>query len=97
LEICSAGIVEGEKERTDAVPAEWRQTLDRRSEERIGQLDQDAGAVAGVCIGSGGAAVLEVREGRERPPDRLVGGLAVEPRDERHPARIVLVGRVVEA
>ena len=97
FELGPARLVEGEKERTDAVPAGGRQALDRRSEERIGQLDQDSGAVAGVCIGPRGAAVLEVRERRQGPADRLVGGLAVEARDERHPAGIVLVGRVVEA
>jgi hypothetical protein len=41
--------------------------------------------------------MLQVRERSESPADRLVGGLTVESRDERHPARIVLVGRVVEA
>ena len=97
FELCPARLVEGEEERTDAVPAGGGQALDRRSEERIGQLDQDSGAVAGICIGPRGAAMLEVRERSQGPADRFVGGLPIQPRDERHPAGIVLVGRVVEA
>jgi hypothetical protein len=41
--------------------------------------------------------VLEVAQGRERPLDHLVDRLAVEARDERDAAPIVLVGRVIEA
>jgi hypothetical protein len=41
--------------------------------------------------------MLEVRERSQCSADRFVGGLPVEARDERHPAGIVLVGRVVEA
>jgi hypothetical protein len=97
LELDSASLVVGEEERTDAVSAGGGEALDRRSEERIGQLDQDSGAVAGFCIGAGGAAVLEVRESGERPPDRLVTGPGVEARDEGNATGIVLVGLVVEA
>ena len=58
--------------------------------------EQDPGAVAGVGVGAGGAAMREVRERGERSHDGLVRGLAVEPRDERDAAGVVLVGRVVE-
>ena len=34
-----------------------------RAQERVGDLEQDAGAVAGVRLGAGGAAVVEVAQG----------------------------------
>ena len=42
------------------------------AEEPIGRLDEDAGAVAGVRIGSAGAAVFEVDEEVEGRSDYLV-------------------------
>ena len=48
-------------------------------------------------VGALGAAVLEVGERGQRAHDRLVARDAVEARDERDAAGIVLVGRVVEA
>ncbi len=41
--------------------------------------------------------MLHVLEGAERLLDYRVGGLAPELRDERDPARVMLVGGVVEA
>ena len=67
------------------------------AEELVGKLDQDAGAIAGVGVGPSGAAVLEEVERRDRALDHLVDRLAVEARQARYAAPIVLVGRVVEA
>ena len=41
-------------------------------QEVVGQLDQDAGAVAGVRVGALGAPVLEVLERPQRSRDHLV-------------------------
>jgi hypothetical protein len=41
--------------------------------------------------------VLQVLECPERPLQRLVPGYSVEPGDERHPARVVLVVGGIEA
>src|SRR5205085_3301024 len=86
------------EEDADAVGAGRRQGIaELGAEERIGDLDEDAGPVTGLGIRAGGAAVLEVRERGERADDRLVRGCAVEPGDERDAAGVMLVGRVVEA
>ena len=61
-----------------------------------GSCMQHARAVARVRVGAGRAPVLEVLQGGDRPPDRLVRGLAAQPRDERDAARVVLVLRVVQ-
>ena len=62
----------------------------------MGELDQDARAVAGVRVRSRGAAVLEEVQGRDAALDHLVDRLAVEPRKAGDATPIVLVGRVVE-
>ena len=85
-------------EDADAVAAGRRQLdPDRGAHERVGDLDQDAGAVAGVRIRALGAAVLEVLERVERLLDDGMGRLAPQLRDERDAARVMLVGGVVEA
>ncbi len=83
----------------DAVPSRPREldAGDRRAQERVRDLEQDAGAVAGVRIGTLGAAVLEVLERVERLLDHRVACLAVELCDQRDAARIVFVCGVVEA
>ena len=40
--------------------------VDDRAEELVRDLDQDAGAVAGVRLGAAGAAVLEAEQRGER-------------------------------
>ncbi len=67
-----------------------------RAEELVGELDQDARAVAGVRVRSRGSAVLEQVQGRDAALDHLVDRLAVEARKARDATPIVLVGRVVE-
>ncbi len=97
LELSGARLVTGQEADADSVLARRRQLLgEDRPEERIGKLEQHPGAVAGVRVGAGGAAVLEVCEREERPLDRLVRRLTVQPRHARDAARVVLVRRVVE-
>ena len=78
-------------------PAGGRLGADQAAQQLVGELEQHARAVAGVRVGARRAAVLEVLEGGDRPLDRLVAGVAAQPRDERDAAGIVLVRRVVEA
>ncbi len=63
-----------------------------RADQRLGELEQDAGAVAGRRVGPGRAAMLEIVEGAQRHLDGLVGGLAIEARDRGHPTAVVLGG-----
>ena len=63
----------------------------------VGELEQDARAVARVGVGALGAAVLEVLERPQRARDHLVRGGRAEARDERDAAGVVLVARVVQA
>ena len=82
----------------DAVAAERRQ-LDARhraAHERVGDLQQDARPVAGVGVGSLGAAVLHVCQRLERLVDDGVRALAPQLRDERDAAGVMLVAWVVE-
>ena len=76
----------------DAVAPGARQ-LDARggaAEERIGDLQQDSGAVTGVRIGALGAAMLQVAERLEALLDDCVRGLAPELGDQRDAACVVL-------
>ncbi len=65
--------------------------------EAIGNLDQDAGAVAGVDLGAGRAPVLEVAQAVEAHADDLMAAPAVHVHDESHPARVVLELGAIEA
>ena len=71
--------------------------VDDLAEERVRDLQQDAGAVAGVRLGAGRAAVLEVAQRGDRLGDDVVAGLAGQGGDERDTAGVVLVESVVEA
>jgi hypothetical protein len=63
----------------------------------VGQLHEDAGAVARIRVGALGAAVLQVLERPQRTRDHLMGGGRAQARHEGNTASIVLVGRVVQA
>jgi hypothetical protein len=65
--------------------------------QRIGHLDQDAGAVAHQRIGPHRAAVVEVLQDLERVADDGVALLAPDVGHEADPAGVVLVRRVVQA
>ena len=57
--------VERQEREADAVGARRRQgEVDDGPEEAVGDLEQDAGAVAGVDLGARRAAVVEVAERR---------------------------------
>ena len=82
----------------DAVAAGRGQLVaDGRAEERVGDLQEDPRAVAGVRVSPLGAAVLEVLERVERLLDDGMARLAAQLGDHRDAAGIVLVLRVVEA
>ena len=70
----------GSRRRRRSRPAAAARTA-RRAEERVRKLQQDPRAVAGLRIGAGRTAVLQIREHGERAGDRLVTGAAVEPGD----------------
>ena len=62
-----------------------------RAQERVGDLGEDAGAVAGVRLAAGGPAVVEVAQGGQGLVDDLVARLPGQGRDEGNAARVVLV------
>ncbi len=65
--------------------------------EAVRHLDQDAGPVAGVLLGTEGAPVLELAEGADPECDDVVAALAPEVTDEVDAAGVVLEPRVIEA
>ncbi len=90
-------VVPGQERRADGVRAVRRELeVDDVAQERVGDLHQDAGTVAGVRLGAGGAAVLEVAQGGQGLGHDVVAGHAGQGRDEGHATGVVLVARVVE-
>ena len=71
--------------------------VDDRAQERVGDLDQDAGAVAGVGLGAGGAAVLEVAQRGQAWSTMSWPALAGQRGDEGDAAGVVLVLAAVQA
>ena len=71
--------------------------LDDGAIERVRDLQEDAGAVAGVGLRTGRTAVLQVRQRREAGANQFVGSNTVQVGDEGDAARVVLVSGVVEA
>ena len=67
------------------------------AEEAVGDLEEHAGAVAGVSLEALAASVLEVDEDRERVVEGLVAADALEVRDCADAAGVVLVFAAVEA
>src|SRR5262249_8351545 len=61
-----------------------------------GDLNQDAGAVAGVHLAAARAAVLEVDEDLKRLPDDRVGALSLDVHDEADATRVVLGVGIVQ-
>jgi hypothetical protein len=94
--LARAGIGRQER-RTGRVRADRRKLeVDDGAQERIGDLDQDPGAVTGVGLGTGRSSVLHVGQRLESGHHQLVGAHALQVRDERHTARVVFVPGVVE-
>jgi hypothetical protein len=67
------------------------------AEELVGQLDEDAGAVAGVHLAAARPSVVEVLEGKQAVAHNLVRALPLQVHEEPDAARVVLVCRVVES
>ena len=59
------------------------------AQERVGHLNQDAGAVTGVRLAAAGAAVLQVDEDLQRLRDDVVRALALDVDDEADAAGVV--------
>ena len=92
------GVARREEAHRDPVAAGGRQLeVDLGAQERVRDLQQDAGAVARVRVGALRAAVLHVLEREQRAADHLVGGGRTQPRHEGDAAGVVLVARVVQA
>ncbi len=86
-----------EERRPDGVGARAGELeVDDVAQERVRDLEQDAGAVAGVHLGAGRAAVVEVAQRGERLAHDVVARLAGESGHERDPAGVVLEPRVVQ-
>ena len=65
--------------------------------EGVGNLNEDAGAVAGLRVAARGAAMGEVDEHLEALADDLVALFAPDVRDKSNAAGIVLIPRMIEA
>ena len=61
-----------------------------RAAELVGDLDEDAGAVAAVLLAARGAPVGQVLEGGQPLVDQVVVGTAVEVGHQGHAAGVVL-------
>ena len=66
-------------------------------EESIGDLEQDAGAIARIGLAAARAAVPQVHQHLQRLLHDRVRALTLDVRDEADAARVVLVQRVIEA
>ena len=81
----------------DAVLALRRDDLtEDGADERIGHLDQHAGAVTGVGVRAGCPAMLEILEDRQCVDDRRVGRVAAQIRDHAYSACVVFESWVVK-
>ena len=98
LEVGALDPVAGQEADGDAVAAALGQLeVHAAAQQRVGHLHEHPGAVARGRIGAGGAAVLEVGDHGDAALNHLVGGPAVQARDERDATGVVLVAGVVEA
>ncbi len=93
-------LVLGHEELADRVAAGLRQReaelVAFLLEERVRNLNEDSGAVAGQRICTHGAAVLEIAQHAERVSDDLVRFLSREVGDEAYAARVALERRIKE-
>ena len=67
------------------------------AQQRIGNLDQDAGAVAHQRVGAHRAAMVEIDQKLQALADDAVGFLAFDIGDKAHAAGIMLMPGIVEA
>jgi hypothetical protein len=66
-------------------------------EELVGDLDEDAGAIAGFGVAAAGSAMGKIDEDLDAFSDDVVGFVAFNAGDEADAASIVLVAGVVKA
>ncbi len=95
------GRLLGQEHHADAVLPDRRQRdaelAARAAQECVGELDQDARAVALQRVGARGPPMRQVFEDPEALGDDRVAFLALDVRDEAQAARVVLVRGVVHA
>jgi hypothetical protein len=77
-------------------PGRGKVEVDHLTEEGVGDLDQDAGAVAGVDLGARRAPVLHVAQALQAEADHPVAAPTVHVHHEGHAAGVVLQPRLVE-
>ena len=92
-----AGILGQEREAGGVLTLGRKFELHHGPEEPVGRLHEDAGAVAGVGLRAGCAAVFEVAQRADGQLDEPAATSTVHLRDEGHAARVVFIGRVVQA
>jgi hypothetical protein len=101
LAIDALRAIPGHEHVADAVMAGFRQTDSERGhdllEEGVGNLHEDACAIARERIGAGRAAMGQVLENLKAVPDDRMARAPVEVGDKAHPASIMLALRVVES
>ena len=66
------------------------------AEQGIGNLDQDAGAIAHQRIGAHRAAMVEIDQKLQAQPDDLMGLGALDVGDKADAASVMLVARVIK-
>jgi hypothetical protein len=87
----------GQEGHADRVAADGRQLgVDHVAQERVRDLREDAGAVAGVLLGADRAAVVQVEQRGEPGVDDVAAGGAAQRRHEGEAAGVVLRCRVVQ-
>jgi hypothetical protein len=92
------GLVDGEEHDPGRVRARrWQWEVHYLAEKLVRHTDGDAGPVACVRLGATRAAVVESTQAGQASGDHIVTAATGDIDDERHPARIVLVPRVIEA
>jgi hypothetical protein len=92
------GLVDGQEGDADGVLAHRRQVeVDLGAQQRVGDLREDAGAVAGVRLGAGRTAVVEVVQGGQPRGHDLPRGTTLHVGDEGDATGVLVVGRVVQA
>ena len=91
------GLVRGQEADAGRIRTGDRQIeINDSTQERIGDLHQDAGAVTGVRFGSDRATVVEVAQRGKALGDDVVAGFTGQCGNEGDATGIVLVGGVVE-
>jgi hypothetical protein len=77
-------------------PAGGRSTPVCPAQQRVGNLDQDAGAVADQRIGPDRAAVIEIDQDLQAGGHDLMRFAAFDIGHKPHPARVMFIARVVK-